>query len=68
MIKHPDQTCQAIMKKHHSKQKSNIAQAGLPGADSGIEEPLRQAGIDPDRLSIIKFGQQAHAQTSGLRP
>ena len=56
------------MKKHHSKQKSNIARAGLPGADSGIEEPLRQAGIDPDRLSIIKFGQQTHAQASGLRP
>jgi len=54
------------MKKHHTKQNNDIAQAGLPGADSGIEEPLRQAGIDPDRLSIFKFGQKAH--TTGPRP
>lgn len=54
------------MKKHHAKQNNDVAQAGLPGADSGIEEPLRQAGIDPDRLSIFKFGQKAHA--SGPRP
>lgn len=32
------------------------AAAGLPGADPSVEDELRQAGIDPDRLSILPFG------------
>jgi hypothetical protein len=32
------------------------AAAGLPGASPSVEAELRQAGIDPDRLSILPFG------------
>lgn len=34
-----------------------VAGAGLPGASVHVEDSLRQAGIDPDRLSIFKFGR-----------
>ena len=35
------------------------AAAGLPGASKAAESELRRDGIDPDRLSIIKFGRPA---------
>jgi hypothetical protein len=35
------------------------AAAGLPGASRAAERELRRDGIDPDRLSILKFGRPA---------
>jgi len=32
------------------------AAAGLPGAPARVEDRLRRAGIDPDRLSILRLG------------
>jgi hypothetical protein len=36
--------------------RSNIAVAGLPESAPHVEEALREAGVDPDRLSISKLG------------
>ena len=40
----------------HSGHKSKVATAGLPETAPYIDEALRQSGIDPDRLSIVKLG------------
>ena len=56
------------MSKKKSKAENDIAQAGLPGADPHVEAPLIQAGIDPDRLSIFKFGQKPLSVTPHLSP
>lgn len=47
---------------------NHIAQAGLPGASPKVEEPLIEAGIDPDRLSIFKVGQKTYSTASYLSP
>ena len=39
-----------------SGHESKIATAGLPETAPIVDETLREAGIDPDRLSIIKLG------------
>lgn len=39
--------------------KLDAAAAGLPGAPEPAENDLRDAGIDPDRLSIAYFGRPA---------
>ena len=56
------------MSKKKSKAENDIAQAGLPGADPHVEAPLIQAGIDPDRLSIFKFGQKPLSVSPHLSP
>jgi uncharacterized membrane protein len=56
------------MSKKKSKAENDIAQAGLPGADPHVEAPLVQAGIDPDRLSIFKFGQKPLSVSPHLSP
>jgi len=38
------------------KQNNDIAGAGLPGTSPRLNELLRRTGIDPDRLSVLKFG------------
>ncbi len=35
---------------------ADISAAGLPGAEKQVENRLRYAGIDPDRLSILHLG------------
>ncbi len=35
------------------------AAAGLPGASPHVEQTLQEAGIDPDRLSILQLGSPA---------
>lgn len=42
---------------------TDIAGAGLPHAQSRVEDKLRRSGIDPDRLSIFQFGLKAHLHT-----
>jgi hypothetical protein len=44
-----------------------IAGAGLPDAPAHADNTLRDAGIDPDRLSIAYFGNPA-ARSPALRP
>ncbi|MEP5764122.1 MAG: hypothetical protein ABJ308_05995 [Halieaceae bacterium] len=39
-----------------SKETSQIATAGLPDAAPFVDETLREKGIDPDRLSVLKLG------------
>ena len=38
---------------------ADISAAGLPGAEKEVENRLRYAGIDPDRLSILHLGVPA---------
>jgi len=39
-----------------SGHKSKVATAGLPETAPYVDEALRESGIDPDRLSIVKLG------------
>lgn len=48
-------------KTQHSK-----ARAGLPEALPGIDDTLRGAGIDPDRLSVLQFGSRPYLLTFPL--
>ncbi len=40
-----------------SVKEEEAAAAGLPGASEAVECELRRDGIDPDRLSILRFGR-----------
>ena len=42
---------------------SAVASAGLPNALPGIDEALRETGIDPDRLSISRLGLRSQLST-----
>jgi hypothetical protein len=48
-----------MSKKEHHKNDMSLAHIGLPGASPKLMESVRESGIDPDRLSIIKLGQKA---------
>lgn len=39
---------------------SNLAAAGLPDANPVTERVLRETGVDPERLSIQRFGRHPH--------
>jgi hypothetical protein len=45
----------------------DIAGAGLPDAPAVVDEKLRDAGIDPDRLAISYFGRPG-AGRRAVRP
>lgn len=48
-----------MSKKAHNRKDMSPAHAGLPEASAELLESVRQSGIDPERLSIIKLGQKA---------
>jgi hypothetical protein len=41
--------------------KSSVAGAGLPGTSPHLDEKLRSIGVEPERLSVLKFGRRAPA-------
>lgn len=45
---------------HHPPPPDEPAAAGLPGAPPSAENRLRRAGIDPDRLPILRLGRPLH--------
>lgn len=54
--------------KNQTAHNESIAHAGLPGAAPSVEKPLLEAGIDPDRLSIFKFGHASDVLTWATAP
>lgn len=46
----------ADQRSERQREREERARAGLPGAPGWAEQPLRRAGIDPDRLSILYLG------------
>jgi hypothetical protein len=53
--------------KHDAKHSVGVASAGLPDAPEQADATLRNAGIDPDRLSIAYFGNPAQ-KSPAVRP